>query len=664
VEHDELSYCRICAAACGIVVTLDGDRVVRVRGDQDHPVSRGYVCSKGRGLAAWHHSPRRLDHPRLHGREVTWDELLADLAPRLDEIISAGGADAVALYLATGLAYDAAGQIAAAQWLPAIGSRTFLTAVTVDNAPVLVAAELVSGEPMLNPIWDPTAPGLAIFVGTNPVVSHGYGTALPDPIRYLREYRARGGRVWALDPRRTETAALADAHVPVRPGADVAVLGAIASALLERGADEHELREHCNASDVADLRAALAPFTIARAAATADVDPALLEQLLVDVRAHRGRIAVHCGTGVTMSRDGVLAEWLRWVILIASGSLDTAAGMHFHRGVVNRLHQRNRRTDRTAATGASSRPELPRVLGQIAAVALVDEVEAGNIRALFVSGGNPLTAIPQPARLAAALRTLDVLAVVDVADNPLTEIATHVLPATGQLERADITLAELTALRSGLQATRAIVAPVAERRPVWWMFAALNRAMGRPALGGIDPDDLSDEDFLRGVLAHSSLAPDAVFAAGPRGIDTPVEYGWVHDELLHDGRWSIAPAVLLERLAAYEDPAPAEFVLAPRREMPWSNSVSYGAVASGPVVRINPGAVPSHDGVITLATDNGRVDATFATDRAVRDGVVSITHGHPDANPGDLTSGNEAVDELTAMPLVSGLPVRVMGLDD
>jgi anaerobic selenocysteine-containing dehydrogenase len=190
VQRDELSYCRICAAACGIVVTVDGDRVVRVRGDEDHPVSRGYVCSKGRGLAAWHHSPRRLDRARLNGRDVTWDELLADLAKRLDAIIGANGPDAVALYLATGLAYDAAGQIAASQWLPSIGSRSFLTAVTVDNAPVLVAAKLVSGQPMLNPVWDPSAPGLAIFVGTNPVVSHGYGTALPDPIRYLREYRA------------------------------------------------------------------------------------------------------------------------------------------------------------------------------------------------------------------------------------------------------------------------------------------------------------------------------------------------------------------------------------------------------------------------------------------------------------------------------------------
>jgi anaerobic selenocysteine-containing dehydrogenase len=659
VQRDELSYCRICAAACGIVVTVDGDRVMRVRGDDDHPVSRGYTCSKGRGLATWHHSPDRLDRPRVHGREVSWDELLADLAPRLDAIIDSTGPDAIALYLATGLAYDAAGQIAASQWLPSIGSRSFLTAVTVDNAPVLVAAQLVSGEPMLNPVWDPTVPGLAIFVGTNPVVSHGYGTALPDPIRYLREYRARGGRVWVLDPRRTETAARADVYVPTRPGADVAVLGAVANALLERGADEHELRMFCDAAEVAALRTALAKFTVERAAATADVDPVLLEQLVTEVRAHPGRIAIHCGTGVTMARDGVLAEWLRWVVLIASGSLDRASGMHFNRGVVHRLRRRNP-SPAAPAPRPASRPELPRVLGQLPAVALVDEIEAGNIRALFVTGGNPLTAIPQPARLEAALRTLDVLAVVDVAENKLTRIATHVLPATGQLERADITLAEPTALRSGIQATGPVVEAGADRRPVWWMFAALNRVLRHAPPGPVNPDELSDDDYLRGVLAHSRLDADDVFTAGPRGIETPVDPGWVHDELLPDGRWSIAPAPLLDRLAAYVDPEPARFALAPRREMAWSNSIAYGPAAIGSVVRMNPGvrSDESSEGVVTLATDHGQVTVACAFDPAVRDGVISMTHGHADANPGNLTSGDVAVDPLTAMPNVAGLEVR------
>src|SRR5450432_3751220 len=176
MERDVVSYCRICAAACGITVTVDGERVVKVRGDADHPVSRGYACSKGRGLAAWHHGDGRLDRPRLRGRDVSWDEMLDDLGAVVRDTIDGPGADAIALYLATGLAYDSAGAISASSFLPTLGSSSFYTAVTVDNAPVLVAAELVTGNAMMNPLWDPTSPGLLLLVGTNPVVSHGYGT--------------------------------------------------------------------------------------------------------------------------------------------------------------------------------------------------------------------------------------------------------------------------------------------------------------------------------------------------------------------------------------------------------------------------------------------------------------------------------------------------------
>jgi anaerobic selenocysteine-containing dehydrogenase len=235
------------------------------------------------------------------------------------------------------------------------------------------------------------------------------------------------------------------------------------------------------------------------------------------------------------------------------------------------------------------------------------------------------------------------------------------LPATGQLERADITLAELTALESRVQATRPVVEPVAGRRPVWWMFAALNRAMGR-ATPGVDDLDQTDEQFLRGVLRHSRLDADAVFAAGPHGTEQPIEPGWVHDELLVDGRWRIAPAPLVERLAAYVDPEPGAFVLAPRREMAWSNSIAYGAASAGAVVRMHP--ADGNTDAVRLATEHGRIRARVAPDATVREGVVSITHGHVRENPGDLTSGDIGVDTLTAMPRVAGLDVRVAELDN
>src|SRR4051794_41941024 len=100
VEHQ--SYCRICVAACGITVTVDGDRVTKVRGDADHPVSHGYVCSKGRGIPAWHHSAQRLDHPRVGGVDVGWDHALYDLPGAVQALIDRVRPAANPIFIAAG----------------------------------------------------------------------------------------------------------------------------------------------------------------------------------------------------------------------------------------------------------------------------------------------------------------------------------------------------------------------------------------------------------------------------------------------------------------------------------------------------------------------------------------------------------------------------------
>jgi anaerobic selenocysteine-containing dehydrogenase len=660
MAREQLTYCRICAAACGLTVTVDGDRVLRVRGDVDHPVSRGYTCSKGRGLAEWHHGPARLDHPRVRGHEVTWDDALDDLAATLRDTIDGSGPDAVALYLATGMAYDAAGQIASGTFLGALGSSSFYSAVTVDNAPVLVAAELVTGNALMSPRWDPTSAGLFLLVGTNPVVSHGYGTAMPDPVNYLREHRRGGGCVWVVDPRRTESARAADHHLATRPGSDVALLAALVRGLLEHGADADELRDYCTADDVEALRRVVAPFTVARAAAAAGVDEADIDALIDDLRVHRGRVAVSCGTGALMAPDGILVEWLKWVLLIVTGSLDRPGGMRFSRGTLT--HLRPPRAPRPPRPGPASRPELPRVANQVPAVALADEIEAGNVRALVVTGGNPIGAFPEPERVRAALRSLDVLAVVDVMESELTELATHVLPVTGQFERTDIHLHAHISVRSTMQSTAAVVAPVAERKPTWWVLGRLAGRLGIDLFGGVDPDTLTDERYLRGIVEHSPLDADRVFAAGSRGFELPVEYGWVHESMLPDGRWHLAPVVLVERLAAHREPAPG-LLLSPGRDMAWSNSVRYGADDTRPRLRLHPddaddAGVVDGDGAVVVS-EHGTVEVTVVVDERLRAGVVSLVHGRRGHSPGNLTSSVTDVDPLTTMPRASALPVRI-----
>jgi anaerobic selenocysteine-containing dehydrogenase len=669
--RDVGSYCRICAAACGIVVTVDGDHVERVRGDPEHPISRGYTCPKGRALAEWHHGPARLDVPTVHGTPATWADALDDLAGVVRAASAAHGPDAVGAYLATGLAYDVNGWMTTERLLRRLGTRQRYTPVTVDNAPVLRAAELVTGTSELNTVWDPEHSGLLLLFGTNPVVSHGYGTTLADPVARLRAFREAGGRLWVLDPRRTETAALADVHVAIRPGTDGHVLAWLVRELLADGADRDELAQHCDPADVARLTAAVEPFDAARVAAATGAGEDVLRMLLADVRA-AGRLAAMCGTGVTMSRDGVVAEWLRWALLVVTGSADRLGGMRCNQGWLFPLDERDwaqlRRATAAAVAqeGPASRPELPRWQGQHPCVALADEIVDGPLRVLLVAGGNPLTAFPDPARTRAALEQLDALVVLDVVTSELTEMATHVLPVAGQLERADLSMLENVSFANGTQHTPAVVAPAADRRPAWWVVAQLAHRLDLDVLAGADADTCTDDDLLRALSAGSRGGYDVLAAAGPHGVRAPDRYGWVHEQVLPDGRWQVAPAELVARLHATTGPDPG-LVLAPRRRVRSMNSARYVARADAgrePVdVRMHPADAGSRglvDGArVRVSSAHGAIVGVLGVDPGVAPGVVSCTHGDAAVNVGALTSAHVDVDADTGMPRASGVAVTV-----
>ena len=671
VEHR--SFCRICAAACGIVVTVDGDRVLEVRGDPDHPVSRGYTCPKGRAIPTFHHRADRLDEPRLGAVPAGWDTVLDDLGARIAGVRAEHGNDAVGAYMGTGLAYDINGWMTAERFLGLLRTKQRYTPVTIDNAAILRAAELVTGQMQISTVWNPEDSRFLLVVGSNPVVSHGYGTALSDPITRIREFRRAGGELWVVDPMRTETAALADRHLATRPGTDHLVLAWLVRELLDDGADEAELAAHADPEDLATLRALLAPCTLDRVARAADVAPADLLALLDAVR-RAGRIAAFVGTGVVMHRQGLVAAWLRWVLLAITGSFDRPGGMRVNPGTL--MPVRGRRLppappEGSFEAGPPSRPDLPRWAGQYPCAAMVDEIEAGNLRALVLVGGNPLVAFPDPERTARAFRSLDVLAVVDVVDNELTALATHVLPAAAQLERADLPMIEGVSLSTGTQFTDAVVAPGAQRRPAWWILGQLGRRLDLDVLGGLDPDATDDRALLARLAAPAPVAAEDLFAAGPHGVAGPApEFGWVHDEVLPDGRFRLAPAALVERLtheiAALDEPRPA-MVLVPRRQLRSMNSARYDSEVrpeDPPWVRCSPVDVVAlglTDGdAVDVTSPHGSVRGTLRIDDRLRGGVVSLTHGWASANVSRLTSVEADVDPLTGMICQGTIPVTVI----
>lgn len=681
---ESTTFCRFCVALCGVIVETDGDRVVGVRGDPDHPLSRGYTCPKGRALGAWHHHPRRLDRPRVDGREHSWSDTLADLGARLRTVVEESGPSAVGVHFATGSAFDAAGRRTGEKLLQAIGSRSKYTSTTIDTPCKPLVSLMMSGHPGLVPALDHRDATLPVFIGVNPPVSHGHLNAFPDPIVRLRELARDGREMIVIDPRRTETARLATRHLAVLPGTDYALLAYTIRTLIDSGSiDTAYVERHTWPGELDALRRAVDAFDRESAGAVCGLGGDDLDALADAIRRH-GKLAGQTGTGVTMTAPANTIEWLLWALHIITGSYDAPGGMWFNPGYL-------RCFDRRSASGAAadappplrepgrgprSRPELANYLGEYPCAALCDEIEAGNLRALVVLGGNLITSLPEPARLAAALGRLDVLAVCDVIDTETTALATHVLPAAGQLERADIPhfIDQFMPTVASMY-TPAVMIPMHERKPMWWMLAAIGAELGHDLLPkGTTLDTCTDDDVL-GPVADRSRSSFAELAAARVDVRQPA-FGWVRERLLPGGRWRLVPEPLAAQLA---DLAPdrtsgaassiGALRLAPRRQLRHLNSQLRDVTApsgrsDSPDVLMHPLDAPAPDGArVRVASAAGSLVGTLKHDAEIRRGAVSVPHGYADVNVGELTSSRLQVDPLSGMVCQSGIEVTVEAIE-
>ena len=628
-----------------------GEAVVRVEGDRQHPLSRGYTCSKGRAIPKWHHSKDRISYPSVHGKRASWPICLDDLSETVRRLTDGGHFDRVAHYAGTGLYQDSLGWWAIARFFAALGSRQRYTSATVDIAPVYKAAELVTGYWNVFASWAPEDPSplLTIFLGFHPCIS----------------YRKRGGELWVIDPRATRSAKLADHHVAPLPGTDIYILGWLVHEILASGYDSDELESACNRGDVARLKEAVQEFTLSRIVAASGVNADILLDLLASIRRHR-KLAILPGTGISFGPHGILTDWLRWALLIITGSLDKDGGMRFNPSGYAPLEQTEwpaaAPEDGAFAEAPKSRPDLPSSFGERPAAAIVDEIEAREIQSLFVAGGNPLTAFPHPERVRRALGTLKLFAVLDAFNNELTRIATHVLPVTWQLERSDVQFGDRT------QYTEAVVAPEGERKPIWWIFGQLAKRLDIEMFEGqIDVDTCTEKDVVNQFGRSARGGIEAVKAAGTHGLSVPFRQGWLHERVLPDGRWRLAPAVLVKRLKSIWTHDPASVRLVCGRVPDSNNSVHYfdqrHKTNEPPPILISPdiaARVDLSDGNwARIESTLGAVQGPVLVDSKLRPGVVWISHGWPQQNVASLTSGSN-LDPLTGQPIQSAVPVTVL----
>ena len=257
--------CPFCEATCGLAVTMRGDEVVSVRGDDDDVFSRGFLCPKSQGLKQLHDDPDRLTTPLVRrDGELRRGELGGGVrggrrGPRRGCSTRAGATRSPSTS-ATRPPTASARCSTGTPFLKALGTKNIYSASTVDQMPKQVSAGLMFGAGLSVPVPDVDRTDHLLILGANPLVSNGSLLTAPDMRGRLRAIRERGGKVVVIDPRRSRTAKEASEHHFIRPGTDAHLLFAIANVLLaEDLADPGALAEHANGAErIAELAA---PFT-------------------------------------------------------------------------------------------------------------------------------------------------------------------------------------------------------------------------------------------------------------------------------------------------------------------------------------------------------------------------------------------------------------------
>jgi anaerobic selenocysteine-containing dehydrogenase len=659
-------FCTICAPCCGVLVTVDGEQVTEVRGDPGHPISQGYTCPKGRALGDIHHDPRRLDRPMLRRggelRECGWEEALDDLAALLAGVVEEHGPDAVAVYQGTPALHETIAQPSLGKLFHKLGSRSRYSSLTVDIAAKLAVTPMVLGAPLL-PVVDTEDTSLLVVLGTNPVVSHGQYNGFSDPVTRLRAIAERG-ELWVIDPRLTETAAQATTHVYICPGTDHALLAFLVRDILRRGV----------AADVASrlqgletLDRLVQPWDPQHTASVTGIPPRTL-RALADAVDRAGRFSLLTGTGVTMAASANVSEWLALAALLLTDSLDRPGGMWFNPG--HTFPADKIPIPVMAASdgrpGPSSRPDLPRFMAEHPCAALADEIEAGNVKVLLSFGGNPLVAIAEPDRLRRAISSLDAFVVLGTHADSQVELATHVLPAAGGLERSELLLSSQSAqLRVISQYTPAMVPPQFGRRPSWWAVGQLAKRLGHDVLPGrIDVDVATEDDLMAAMVGGPDVLRTMVEVDGPLVGEQRVT-GWALDALPFD-RFDLVPAALVEQFRTLTAAAPPDGGprLIPRRRLRMFNSVgSPSGRQEEQEVLVHP-EVADAAGVregdhVRVSSDHGVLIGPVVVTERISPGAVAASHGHVESHVGRLASTGQGVDPISGQITQTGIPVRI-----
>ena len=486
------TFCRICEAQCGVLATVEGNRIVDVRADPDTPHSQGFMCVKARAMLDVVDDPDRVLQPlrRVGGpgefEPCSWDEALDDIAARLKSIVDTHGGDAFATYTGNPTGFDPSGTIAINGLRAAIGSPWNYATNGEDHGSFVAATALQYGSTAVFPRPDLWRTNFLLMAGANPWISKGSIISEPQIRRAMKGIVERGGRVVVVDPRRTETARNFE-HVPIRPGTDSWLLLGIARAMIDENlTDDGFLEAHTSGYE--QFAATVLQADPARCAQECGIPHDVIAGIARDFAAAPAA-AAYGRTGTCTQRFGTLTNLLLGSLNIVTGNVNRPGGVMFGWGAVDfqKLAESSGNTSLGAIRSRTHR--LPSALGSLPSQCLgrdITEPGPGRVRALCTYSANPVSSSGAGGQeLAHALEQLDLHFSLDLYVTETNRHAHYVLPAPTFYERADIPFLGMAfAIRPTLYATDKVIEPRGASRPEWQILNEIARRMG---LGGAYP---------------------------------------------------------------------------------------------------------------------------------------------------------------------------------
>jgi anaerobic selenocysteine-containing dehydrogenase len=444
--------CILCECNCGIEVQLggpEGRNLVRVRGDDAHPASQGYACEKPSRLDLYQNGPHRLTRPlrrRADGsfEEIDWDTAVREVAARFAAIRDAHGGASIFYYGGGGQGNHLAGGYGSAT-RAALGSIHRSNALAQEKTGEFwVAQKMLGGYTRA----DFEHCEVALFIGKNPWFSH----SIPRARVTLREIANDPERcLIAIDPRRTETADIADVHLQVKPGGDAFLLAALVATIVQEDLLARDwLARHADGLDL--VLPHFAALSVAELCAKSGVPESLVRGTARRIAAAKS-LATFEDLGVQMNRHSTLVSYLHKLLVLLTGNFGKR-GASYRPSALVPLASGGDEGRRTPVTGA-------RIIGGLTPCnAIPEEILTDHprrFRALLVESGNPAHSLADGPRMREAIQSLELVVVIDVALTETARLAHYVLPVASQFEKAEATFFNFEFPRNYFHLRRALL---------------------------------------------------------------------------------------------------------------------------------------------------------------------------------------------------------------